>query len=591
MKRTYLIRLGAPALAAALYCAVSIGSRPGPLRPVGVQMHVHGSMSEGGGSMRGANVQARKVGLEVIWWSEHDWRMAYHTYNKGFDFESEELEAVAPRAADGGEMRIQLAEHGGNGAVREQIARTTTARAAQGQRSLEIAAAPAKSGFQHYFYEIDSTRRTMKRSLASKVNIEVSVWPEKVDRDSFTGLRVDLSQQPPDMKPGAIFYVCTAMSEGDLRALENEHVKYVKVDCKPGQWNRIQRDLTADARRLNLGGEDNSMVAMSFGVSSRGPLARAFFDDYRIRHELESEPLRAEARRMAAALQKEYGVINYIGQEFSYQAHMNPLGLKVPMIDYVQNPRGLGPAETTEFTHRNGGIISLNHIFGTSRPPKGVNPKDPVSARQFEDRRIQELVSTRCYGADILEVGYPVRVLPMKSFLRVWDALLKAGIDVVGNGVSDSHTSTGGWTGGNNFVSWVWAPSPSQEDIIDGFRRGEVFFGDPAQFKGKLNLSTGDGHRMGQVVVTAKPRHAVKVAIDGLAGGAKIRTVTGGDYGEEFTATGPAFERTVPVETGKATYFRVEVYMADGRPLVFSNPIFFRTDEGKISAFKRAVCR
>jgi len=44
-------------------------------------------------------------------------------------------------------------------------------------------------------------------------------------------------------------------------------------------------------------------------------------------------------RAMAARYQKEYGVITYVGQKLSFQAHMNPLAQRVPMIDYINHAR------------------------------------------------------------------------------------------------------------------------------------------------------------------------------------------------------------------------------------------------------------
>jgi hypothetical protein len=596
-------RLALPiVLAAALFFSAGLRSQPTPLRPVSVQMHVHASMSEGAGSWRAANVHAKKIGLDVLWWSDHDWRMSYHTYNRAFGFEGTELRTIVPTYYDPGTdvslaagnppMAITLAPHAGNGSVREAVARTTTDRAVEGVRAFEVAAAAAEAGWQRYFYDIDATRRTMKRSLASKVTLSFAVFSD-AGADGMAAVRVDLSQQPPDMKAGAIYYVLTGASDADLAALEDAQTKFVRVPYEPGTWNRVRVDVTRDAERLQLGGIDNAMVAVSFGVLTRGPLARAFFDDYRIDHQLQGEALREEARAMAARYQKEYGVINYVGQELSFDAHMNPLGERVPMIDHVKHPAGLNARETSAFVHANGGVLSLNHIFGTNMPPAGFDQKDPESVRRLEDLRIRELTDNRVYGADILEVGYPTRVLPMKSFLRVWDALSSAGIDVVGNGISDTHGSVAGWYNGNNFVSWVWAHSASVADIVDGFRRGDVYFGDPVQFKsGILTLTTDDGHRMGSVVVTKKPQHVVTVKLDGLPAGARVRTVTNGEPGAETIAGAAVFEKQVRVDTSAPAFFRVEAYTAEGRPLVFSNPIYFRTDSGAaVSEFKRVVCR
>ncbi len=587
-------------LVGVFFLTVRAGSQPAPLRPVSVQMHVHASMSEGQGSWRGANVQAKKIGLDVLWWSDHDWRMSYHTYNRAFGFEGPELSTPVPTyyeqgtdlkvAAGNPQMFITLAPHKLNGSVREAVARTTMERATEGTRSVELAAAPAAAGWQRFLYTIDGTRRTMKRSLASKVRLSFAAFAA-AGPDVMAAVRVDLSHQPPDMKAGTIYYVLTTATDADLKALEDGSTKFVRVPFKPGTWNRIDVDVTRDAERLQLGGIDNAMAAVSFGVITRGPLARVFFDDYRIHHELQGEKLRDEARAMAAQYQKEYGVINYVGQELSYDAHMNPIGERVPMIDHVKHPAGLNARETSDFVHANGGILSLNHIFGTSRPPAGLNPQDPESVRQFEDARIRELTENRVYGADILEVGYPTRVLPMASFLRVWDALSSAGVVVVGNGISDTHGSVAGWQDGNNFVSWVWARSTSMADIVDGFRRGDVYFGDPARFKGRVTVTTTDGHRMGSVVVTKKPEHDVAVKIEGLPAGARVRIVTNGTAGAEEVSTQPAFEKELRVNTSTAAFVRVEAYTAEGRPLVFSNPIYFRRDTSTaIDAAKRVDC-
>ena len=595
------IRLTLPiGIAAIFFLSVRAGNQPAAARAVSVQMHVHASMSEGNGSWRAANVHAKKIGLDVLWWSDHDWRMAYHTYNRAFGFEGPGLTTPVPTYYEPGtdlnatakneRMTITLAPHKLNGNVKDAIARTTTERATEGMRSLEMAAAPAASGWQPYFYEIDATRRTMKRSLASNVKLSFAVFADAGEQAA--AVRVDLSQQPPDMKAGAIYYVLTQATDADVKTLEDAHTKVVRLGFQPGSWNRVTVDVTRDAERLQLGGIDNAIVAVSFGVLTRGSVARAFFDDYVIHHELQGEALRDAARAMAARYQKEYGVINYVGQELSFQAHMNPIGERVPMIDHVKNPAGLNARETSDFVHANGGVLSLNHIFGTNQPPPGFNTKDPDSVRALEDARIRELTESRVYGADILEVGYPTRVLPMASFLRVWDALSAAGVDVVGNGISDTHGSVAGWYDGNNFISWVWTRSASRADIVDGFRRGDVYFGDPAQFKGTLTLTTNDGHRMGSVVVTKKPEHVVNVKIEGLPAGARVRTVINGQPGAEETPGRPMFEKKVRVDTSTQAFLRVEAYTAEGRPLVFSNPIYFRTDEGgTVSTYKRVLCQ
>jgi hypothetical protein len=324
-------------------------------RPISMAMHVHSSFSEGTGSMAAQLAEATLNGVDVVWWTDHDWRVSYHTFASGYDFEGAELTNSVPVPYPAGadpsllkqRMEVTLKPHQSNGQVTETVARLSAERGAGGARSFEVGAAAAAPGaaFQSYFYELAAGRMRMKRSLASQVEVDFSIWPEiEFDRKTMVGVRFDLSQQPPSMERGAIIYVLTGLTDAELASLSTRSTKYVRLEGKLHQWNRYTLDLTADARRLGLGGEDNSLGAASFGVLTTGQRARAFFDDFRMRHKLAGEDLRAAARRMAAAFGKEYGVTNYVSQEFSYLAHLNPLG-DVPMIDYAKYPRGLTPAE------------------------------------------------------------------------------------------------------------------------------------------------------------------------------------------------------------------------------------------------------
>jgi hypothetical protein len=107
-----------------------------------------------------------------------------------------------------------------------------------------------------------------------------------------------------------------------------------------------------------------------------------------------------------------------------------------------------------------------------------------------------------------------------------------------------------------------------------------------------LTLTTADGHRMGSVVVTKKPEHRVKARLEGLPGGARVRMVIDGNAGAEENPRGPLFEKELRVNTATPAFVRVEAYTAEGRALVFSNPIYFRPDStDTVSAHKRVLCR
>src|SRR5262245_21739421 len=48
--------------------------------PILMAMHIHASFSEGIGSMQAHLAEAERIGVDVIWWTEHDHRMVARGY-------------------------------------------------------------------------------------------------------------------------------------------------------------------------------------------------------------------------------------------------------------------------------------------------------------------------------------------------------------------------------------------------------------------------------------------------------------------------------------------------------------------------------
>src|SRR4029077_7286233 len=85
--------------------------------------------------------EAKKSGVGVLWWADHDWRIAYHTYAGGYDFEAGDLSATRPVPnGEGDEMTVDLSPHPSNAPVVDPVARISAERASEGKKSLEVAA-------------------------------------------------------------------------------------------------------------------------------------------------------------------------------------------------------------------------------------------------------------------------------------------------------------------------------------------------------------------------------------------------------------------------------------------------------------------
>jgi hypothetical protein len=221
--------------------------------------------------------------------------------------------------------------------------------------------------------------------------------------------------------------------------------------------------------------------------------------------------------------------------------------------------------------HALGGLVSYNHPFGTTFEE---NEKPRTNEEQ-----LRILLRNRAEGADILEVGYRDRGgATLDDHLWLWDHAALAGLRLVGTGVSDSHGGAENrWRGTpNNLVSWIWAAQPDKRHLIEGLRRGRVFFGDLERFDGELDLVTEAGERMGATVRTGASRARVELIALGLAAGQRVVVVESGKRARTIPVEGPEFRDWHVIELSRdgPALVRFEVHDETG-PIALSNPIHF----------------
>ena len=595
----------------------------------GVQMHLHGSLSEGAGSMRGHNVMARRLrgAVDVLWWTDHDWRISGYTYVTGFDFEEglseigyapeplrtghwEGSEPMPPWArASPQELAVGT---GGLEPVQTGWSRTPVVNPAKrvrlevsdrqarsGERSLHVQVRGGGGDWERVAIAFHASRRRHVASLASGVRLRLSVLPVAGGDDARLVLSVLLSQQPPDYQ-GRIDYRLGWVGRSSQEFVST--VTTVRVDGRPlplrvatvemsqraGLWNDWVFDVAADAERYGLGGIDNAIVELSLAAEVRAAgRLEAWVDRFRIERERLGEALFEREKEMARGL-GEAGIVNHVGQEISYAAHLNVFGPRIPLANPVTHPHGYTPGEAVALAHAHDGIVSLNHFFGVATDAIGHN--FPNSRRRF-DARLARLIEARAYGADLLEVGYRSRGHGLPAFVDLWDGLSRAGVYITGVGVSDSHDNDVGWLEGpNNFITFVYAASPSQEDLIDALRAGRAFFGDPTRFDGRLDITTPEGGRMGQVLPVAAGPHTVVHRAEGLRPGQRIRLVRDGQPVATFSPDGARFEHTQTISVERPTFVRFEV-REDESAVALSNPLYLVPDSqaGDVPRGRRAA--
>ncbi len=605
---------GGAALAGLLALGIAAGGCGSEAeRPYGVALHLHGSMSEGKASMRGHAAGARALGpgVDVLWWTDHDWRIAAHTYVEDFDFEEglEESDLApapyrewqwdgrapppdwepsrdptAPPPANSLEFVEKTWRLSGPERLLpgDRTVEVTTREARNGLRSLYLRASGTRPGLQQINLGFDASRRRHIASLASGVRLRLSALPVALSPGARAIVRIGLSQASPERGVRMDYVLTEEGLAGPAPAPSREIVRdeasgyevevvTIPLAASPGRWEDWVLELSEDAEAQGVGGGDNALVSLSLVLEVRGHgRAEIYFDALRIERDRVGEALFAEARRMAEAL-GDPDLIHHVGQEISYAAHLNAYGEGVPLADANAHPHGFTPPEAVAFVHENGGLVSLNHYFGVMFDRRiAESPR----AESYFDAALERLIANRAYGVDLLEVGYRARGYGLEGFLALWDGLARAGIRLVGVGVSDSHDATQGWARGpNNFITWIYAKSSAQADLLSGLAAGRAYFGDPTRFGGRLDIRAEGGGRMGEVLVREPGPLDLIFEATGLRAGQSIRLLRDGASVGEYPTSKPDWTRRARLEIDAPTFVRFEV-VEGGEAVALSNPLY-----------------
>jgi len=557
---------------------------------------VHGSFSEGEGSIDSHSWEARDVGCDVVWWSDHDFRLTTYQHVTRFGFEGpiEPLgrnESWAPRLKRNvaGRKLLEIITRPAGAQMRFERAPVK-----EGEQSLFLSVQGRDSSFETQLLCLSAERFLVRRSLATGVTLRLAVHPESAGPDARILVEAQLSEHAPREGLGIVpVFVRYLLGEEGPPRREGQ-VYLVPVAVELGRWNELALPLTADAVRgfPASPGEDNALYRLAFGVQARrGARAAAYLDDLSIEQERAGPVMFEREGELIDEVGALYpGLEQLQGVEVSYGSrHLNVFCEAPVLPDYdaiADEVAAARPADAdfderafraaviqrvVDEVHRRGGLVSYNHPFGTTFEE---NEKPRTNAEQ-----LKILMRNRAEGADILEVGYRDRGgATLDDHLWLWDQAALAGLRLVGTGTSDSHGGAENrWRGSpNNFVSWIWAEKPDKQHLIEGLRRGRVFFGDLERFDGELDLVAEVGARMGSTVRTGEPVMRVQLIARGLKGDERIVVVESGKRTSTYPAEGPSFERWIELrlpDTGPA-FARFEVHDETGA-IALTNPIHF----------------
>lgn len=595
---TTLIRL-ALALLMLHAAAAAAPLRDGPRRtanepgrelaiPYSVQLHCHGSLSEGTGSMDKHYAEAQNAGVDVIWWTDHDWRINYlrHVSNFGFEAAREPLslnepwtprtlaEATGFKSCDQDDI-VGFIEHSAD---------FTPAAAFEGSRSLLMTGRRTLSSFRRFSYIFGSKNQRWKRSIASAPVLQIAIRPEAVSANARPFVLIDLSTHPPNSELAQGLYQIQYYLDNSITApYRSGPVWYVPLAYDLHQWRLYTLPVLDDARAgfpFLLDAADNSLQQIRIGIEARNnATGSAYFDALSMTWDAQGVALLAEQDRMLADLSSTRpSVTSHIGTEISYgYPHLTEYSpqLVLPDYDHLADISGLTdqngfivdePAfedfvarQVIVDAHARGGLIAWCHMFG------------PYSWNDEVNELVAYFLGNQAKGADLLEVGYRNREgYTLEQYKLVWDELTKNQLYLVGIGTSDSHGlgPPGHWLNDtNNFVTWIYADSTEKVDLLRGLRRGRAFFGDPGLFRfGSISLATDHAYDLGDIVVTDRSSVTVNITVENVAPDSIIRVIVNGDLARSYTADSTHFEasETLDVAYPLGSFLRLEIHDAGG---------------------------
>ncbi len=566
-------------------------------RPVSMAMHVHSSFSEGSASMATHLAQAASNGVDVIWWTDHDWRMAARYYREVVHFDS-----------------LSEPEHGQPWAW--TLRRTGSALLASSDLTA-AAAAPAdpsatKSGLALRVMStgpepasVQMTANTHPARINLNGNIDglqlhLEVCPQRVGRLGYLEITVPLSYHPSSGgRPAGQYRLCYRIGGTGRPGSRTADglAGIATLDVPTGRWASVTVSPMADVGRIwpDLDARDMAINGFSLSATSQGKaLSAGLFDYVRFHRSVIGAAAQGSQAAIMAAYRSAYpNVTQHAALEISlYDPHVNAFGGAQSLPDYGDVPLNPGRSEPVtagliSAVHAGGGIASYNHPFGSASAGAALGTPARQDAARAEVAA--GLIRGRALGANLLEVGYPRRGgVTMARHIAAWDACSRNAIFLTGNGATDDHTGTD-WRGGvNRFITSAWSPSRSEADLTAALLAGRAYASDLVDFTGTLDLLLDGQYPMGSVTVGRAATHALAVLLTGAPPGGAVRVLRGRvDY------AGPAVPDSnavtiavlpaaafatgrveVPIDGSAPCYLRAEVADANGRVVALSNPIW-----------------
>jgi len=558
-------------------------------------MHIHSSFSEQNGSMDGHLLQAAHNSVDVLWWTDHDYRMEGTGYRDVTHFTSFS-ENGGP--GQGGAWNWVKTESGPNTSAsaggivatpcspHDPVSGGALSLTAQSSSS-----APAKFG---YFADCHPAGWNYRDNLTGQsLLIDVLLVPGW--STGYLELLITTSDHPASAgRPAGNYSLSYRFTPGGTASRAANGLDGVITVPITSPWQTVTLTPSSDIAKLwpDLDYRDFALWEFTLSAVSAGEKVHGYFDYLRFDRTISGQALVSQQAAMESLLAPKYpSVTQQQGTELSFRLpHVNWFGPGITLPSYndsmtADSYAALLKGSVIPQIHSSGGLASYNHPFGYSDLPEWPQSQQNAMLAQVAS----SLLAGNLLGCGLLEVGYNLREgVNVNHHLALWDVMSRNAIFLTGNGVSDDHVGTD-WAGfHNNWITSVWAASTQMPDLISALAAGRSWCGSLSQYRGSLDLLVDGSVPMGAVSVsTVKSRSLVATAMQ-LPAGSALRVLQGTvDYAgpqglsanTKVIASYPASQLgggsvTQTVNTSASSFLRTQVISSTGAIIATSNPVW-----------------
>ena len=583
-------------------------------------MHIHSSFSEQSGSMWDQLTQAKRNGVDVLWWTDHDWRMDGLTYRDQVHFTG--LTEMGGKG-QGGDWVWAPQQAGPLASSSPPCGIVKTPSSPNdpvqgGAMSLgALTSSPGVQAQAGYYCNTGPGRHNNRGNLTGQtitldVLLPVSGWTAA---DGYVEFYIRSStQESSGGRPAGEYTLTYQFVPGTGPVTSTAHVNagiitipvngsggptvtltpasggsgWVTVSMTPGDDIRVLwRDLP-DWRDFAL------WQFWLYAVSVSKTPVTGYVDYLTFDRTISGQGFFSQQAEMMATLGSAFpGVTQQQGTEISWMVeHFNWFGPHVQIPSYA-GVTGSGYLKYVLGTvipgiHVSGGLVSLNHPYGYGDGPLLPPQQQRALMRQIAAQWLGTVPTAG--GCDLLEVGYPKRAgVDLNHHLGLWDVMSRNSVFLTGNGTSDDHLGQD-WRGiGNNWVTSVWAPSTGSSDLLAALAAGHAWCGSLSAFPGgTLDMLVDGACPMGSVSLSALPSRSLQVSAAGMPAGSVLNVLQGivDNAGPAQPMPDTARIASIPaaklasrpvtmrVDNSRPSFARIEVATSLGRVIAVSNPVW-----------------